>query len=212
MNTSNNTNLTIIVELVDSVVKPLMTIRDELTEVKKELFKNQKAFESLTYQSTTVREQLESENKTLAKERAALEVLGKKFNANLADLENLTQKLSQEIRNGIKGSSKALSDAIVHEVDASVRKTIDDSAMELSLACQKNIKVMNDYETLAFSMNIRWMLCSLVSAIVIAIIVFCFFKHHMLYIPCISECTCKMPQPEVIQERKDVLDRKQSSR
>lgn len=208
MNTPKNIDPVIIVELVDSVVKPLLVVSDELTEVRKGFTKIQKAFEGLTYQEASVKDQLETENKALSKERAALEILGKKFNANLTDLENLTQNLSQEIRSGIKGASKALSDAIVHEVEASVRQTIDASAMELSFACQKNIKVMNDYEALAFSMNIRWMLCSLLAAFVIALTVFYFFKHHMSYIPCISECTCKMAESQATQEKKDVPAKK----
>ncbi len=202
MNTQDKTDPTMIVELVDSVVKPLLVVSDELSEVKKELFKSQKAFENLTYQAVAVKEQLESESKTLAKERAALEVLSKKFNANLADLENLTKTLSQEVRSGIKSASKALSDEIRNEVEASVRQTVDASATELSFACQKNIKVMNDYETLAFTMNIRWMLFSLLAAFVIALTVFYFFKHHMMYIPCISQCTCKMTEPTDAQEKK----------
>jgi hypothetical protein len=208
MNTQDKTNPVLIVELVDSVVKPLLAVSDELSEVKKGLSKIQKAFEGLAYQSATIRGQLESENKTITKERAALEILGKKFNANLADLENLTKNLSQEVRSGIKGASKALSDAIRDEVEASVRQTVDASAAELSFACQKNIKVMNDYETLAFTMNIRWMLCSLLAAFVIALTVFYFFQHHMSYIPCISECTCKMAEPQGAQEKKDVPAKK----
>ena len=208
MNTQDKTNPLMVVELVDSVVKPLLVVSDELTEVKKGLSKTQKAFEGLAYQSATVREQLESENKTLSKEREALELLVKKFNANLADLENLTKTLSQEVRSGIKSASKALSNEIVHEVEASVRQTVDASAKELSFACQKNIKVMNDYETLAFTMNIRWMLFSLLASFVIALTVFYFLKHHMSYIPCISECTCKMPEPQGTQEKKDVPAKK----
>jgi len=61
---------------------------------------------------------------------------------------------------------------------------------------------MNDYETLAFTMNIRWMLCSLLVAFVIALTVFYFFKHHMSYIPCISECTCKISEPEGTERKK----------
>lgn len=80
--------------------------------------------------------------------------------------------------------------------------------MELSFACQKNIKVTNDYETLEFTMDIRWMLCSLLGAFVIALTVFYFFKHHMRYIPCISECTCKIAHPEDAQEKKDVPAKK----
>lgn len=208
MNTQDKTNPAIIVELVDSVVKPLLAVSDELTQVKKELIKSQKAFESLTYQAATVKEQLESESKTLAKERAVLEGLGKKFNANIADLENLKNDLSKEVRSGIRSASKALSDEIRNEVEASVKQTVDASAAELSFACQKNIKVMNDYETLAFTMNIRWMLCSLLGAFVIALTVFYFFKHHMSYIPCISECTCKMVEPQFTQEKKDVSTKK----
>jgi seryl-tRNA synthetase len=204
MNTQDKTNPVMIVELVDSVVKPLLVVSDELNEVKKELSKTQKAFEGLAYQSATVREQLEFENKTLTKEREALELLVKKFNANLADLENLSETLSQEVRSGIKSASKALSDAIKDEVEASVRQTVDASAAELSFACQKNIKVMNDYEALAFTMNIRWMLCSLLAAFLIALTVFYFFKHHMRYIPCISQCTCKMEKPQKVEEKKDV--------
>ena len=208
MNTPNKTDPVMIVELVDSVVKPLLAVSDELSEVKKELSKTQKAFEGLAYQSATVREQLESENKTLSKEREALELLVKKFNANLADLENLSNTLSQEVRSGIRSASKALSDAIRDEVEASVRQTVDTSAAELSFACQKNIKVMNDYETLAFTMNVRWMLCSLLAAFLIALTVFYFFKHHMMYIPCISQCTCKMTEPADAQEKKDVPAKK----
>jgi len=208
MNTQDKTNPLMVVELVDSVVKPLLVVSEALSEVKKGLSKTQKAFEGLAYQSATVREQLESENKTLSKEREALELLVKKFNANLADLENLTKTLSQEVRSGIKSASKALSNEIVHEVEASVRQTVDASATELSFACQKNIKVMNDYETLAFTMNIRWMLFSLLASFVIALTVFYFFKHHMSYIPCISECTCKMAEPQGTQQNKEVPAKK----
>jgi hypothetical protein len=113
MNTQDKTNPLMIVELVDSVVKPLLAVSDELSEVKKGLSKTQKAFEGVAYQSATVREQLESENKTLSQRKSeALELLVKKFNANLADLENLTKTLSQEVRSGIKSASKALSNEI----------------------------------------------------------------------------------------------------
>jgi hypothetical protein len=208
MNTQDKTGPALIVELVDSVVKPLLVISEELSEVKKGLSKTQKAFEELAYQSATVREQLESENKTLTKEREALEILVKKFNANLADLENLSEMLSQEVSRGIRSASKALSDAIRDEVEASVRQTVDASAAELSFACQKNIKVMNDYEALAFTMNIRWMLCSLLGAFVIALTVFYFFKHHMSYIPCFNRGICEISEPKDVEKKKDISAKK----
>ena len=71
MNTQDKTNPLMVVELVDSVVKPLLVVSEALSEVKQRLSKTQKAFEGLAYQSATVREQLESENKTLSKEREA---------------------------------------------------------------------------------------------------------------------------------------------
>ena len=197
-----------IVELVDSVVKPLLVVSEELNEAKKGLIKTQKSFESLTYQAATVKEQLEFESKTLTKEREALEILVKKFNANLADLENLSETLSQEVRSGIRSASKALSEAIAAEVQVSVQQTVNASAAELSFACQKNIKVMNDYETLAFTMNVRWMLFSLLGAFVVALTVFYFFKHQMRYIPCISECTCKMAEPQGAPENKAIPAKK----
>jgi chromosome segregation ATPase len=168
-----------IVELVDSVVEPLMAVSDELSEVKKGLSKIQKAFESLTYQPAMVKEQLESDSKTLTQEREALEILVKKFNTNLVDLENLNSTLSREVRSGTRSASETLLDAIRNEVEASVRQTVDVSASALAAACHKNIKIMNDYETLAFSMNIKWMLLWLVAAFVIAMAVFMSFRSRL---------------------------------
>jgi hypothetical protein len=55
MNTQDKTNPLMVVELVDSVVKPLLVVSEALSEVKKGLSKTQKAFEGLAYQSATVR-------------------------------------------------------------------------------------------------------------------------------------------------------------
>lgn len=193
-NTQNNTNPAMIVELVDSVVKPLMVVSDELSEVKKGLSKIQTAFEGLTYQEASLKDQLEIENKTLAKERAALELVSKKFNANLADLENLTETLSHEVRSGIKSASKVLSDAIRHEVDASLRKTIDASSGALCEAVQKNIKLLNSRENSALWSSIIWMALSVASAFFIMSFTHYYFRKHITHLPCLNTCICEVAE------------------
>jgi predicted PurR-regulated permease PerM len=137
-----------------------------------------------------------------------LEILVKKFNANLADLENLSTALSQEVRSGIRSASKALSDVVKDEVQASVQQTINTLAEVWSTAVQKNIKLMNDYEILAFSMNIKWMMLSLVSAAVVAIVVLLFFKRHINHLPCFNQCICEMSEPKDVEKKKDIAAKK----
>lgn len=190
--TGNSTNPIMIVELVDSVVKPLMVVSDELNDVKKGLHKIQKAFEGLTYQEASVKDQLETENKTLAKERAALELVAKKFNANLADLENLTKTLSHEVRSGIKNASQSLSDSITQEVNASLRKTIDASSGALCEAVHKNIQLLNSREKSTFLLNVSWILVSVLCFLLIMICTFYYFKKHITHLPCLNTCICEI--------------------
>lgn len=201
---AGHTNPVMIVELVDSVVKPLMAVSDELSDVKKGLYKIQKAFEGLTYQEASVKDQLETENKTLAKERAALEVLAKKFNANLADLENLTQSLSEEVRHGIKDASKALSDAIRQEVDISLRKTIDASSGALCETVQKHIQLLKNSEKRSFLTNMEWMLVAIACAGLMLLCTFYYFKKHITHLPCLNTCICEITDSKETGEKKAI--------
>ncbi len=202
-----------IVELVESVVKPLMVVSDELSEVKRGLHKIQKTFEGLTYQEASLKDQLETENKTLTKERAALELVTKKFNANLSDLENLTKTLSHEVRSGITSASKALSDAIRQEVDAFLRKTVDASSDALSEAIHKNIKLLNSRENSTFLLNILWMVLSVASACLIMSISVHYFRKHITHLPCLNTCICEISeskdtgQKEAAPSKKGLFDK-----
>ncbi len=118
----------------------------------------------------------------------------KKFNANLADLENLTKTLSQEVRSGIKSASKALSDAIRQEVEASLRKTIDASSGALDEAVQKNIKLLSSRENSVFWSSIIWMMLSVASAFFIMSFTHYYFRKHIMHLPCLNTCICEVSE------------------
>jgi len=189
-------DVSLIIKMVDEVVKPLISAQEALAGTQNDFRNNNQTLEALTYRLMALRDCFETESKNLCGQSGFLDELLQKFSRNFKALEKVSQELKVTIQSGIINASSDLKHSIETEVRAGLQSEMGTAVASLNHAIDNAKETLAEHQAITWMTHAKFISIALLTGLLVGAFTVWWGFRKLSYLPCQCQCVLRERQPE----------------
>lgn len=183
-------DVSLIIKMVDEVVKPLTGVQEALAGTQGDFSQTTLQLEQITYQFVALRDCFETESKHFAGQNAYLDELGQTLSRSFKALEELDIIIQQ----GIVNAASDLRDAISTEVRTGVQSEVTEAVVKLNQAINSARNTLTEHQSITWMTHAKFIGIALLTGLLVGAFTVWWGFRKLYYLPCHCQCVLSQKQ------------------